>query len=600
MSLYSRDMTASDFRFVAEEPLASRSDWQDVVDGVLNGRSFSSVLVSSTAGGLTIDPLYVPDGSSSVGAPADVHRLKYGWDVRQQHRVGDPELVAAAVLDDLEGGVTSIELVVDHPLNADGLAACLDGVLLDVAPVALAPHDDHRLVEALVEVLVRAGVAPTARPWLGLDPLGEMARTGQIGDVAASAHLAAEVRLAVPGAVLMTVDTCRYADAGATEVDEVAWMLSTGVAYLRALESAGLPVADAAAALGFRMSADADQFVTLARLRAARQQWSAVLAACGVPLVRSPIQAVTSSAMFSRCDPAVNIVRSTSAAFAAGVAGADSITVLPFDSSAPTRARRVARNLQHLLMEESGLNRLVDPAAGSAFLESLTARIGEAAWSTFQQVEADGGMAAALVDGRVRQAVDEAWDRQADAVAFRRQVVTGVSEFPDRVPLSEASSEPEEVGFPVRRPAEMFEQLRAAADTARAGGAAVVVHLATLGSLAEHTARSTWVQNLLAVGGVDSCGGDGDGAVSPLEAATRFAESGASVAVLCSSDSVYDQRAAATATALKEAGASWVVLAGRREDADALRDVGVDEFWHVGVNVVEALQALHQRLGVSS
>jgi len=598
MCLYSVGMTASDFRFDPAEPPATEEDWRELVDGVLKGRSFDSVLVSSTAGGLSIDPLYVPDGSSSVSGVADDHRLRFGWDLRQQHRVGDPAAVSVAVLDDLNGGVTSIELSSEEPLDVSVLAACLDGVLLDVAPVALAPHTNRESAHALLDLLDNAGVSATAGAWLGLDPLGEFARSGQLGDVDAAAELAVAARAAAPNVVAFTVDTCRYADAGASEVDEVAWMLATGVAYLRALESAGCSVADAAATIGFRLSADADQFVTMARLRAARQQWSAVLTACGVVPSVSRFQAVTSAAMFSRCNPAVNILRATSATFAAGVAGVDAVTVLPFDGSADPLARRVARNLQHLLIDESGINRLVDPAGGSAFIESLTARIADAAWAAFQQIESTGGMASALTDGRVRAAVDEAWSREFHAVATRRQVVTGVSEFPDREPVGPHWGSPVDAGFPLRRPAAVFEDLRNAADTARAVGATVAVQVVALGSLAEHTARSTWVQNLLAVGGIDAVDSEHDGASSPLEAAARYSAGGLSLAVICSSDEVYDQRAAATATALKQAGATWVALAGRRADADALRAAGVDAFWHVGVDVVDVLTDVQRRLGV--
>ena len=265
------------------------------------------------------------------------------------------------------------------------------------------------------------------------------------------------------------------------------------------------------------------------------------------------------------------MLRSTSAAFGAGVGGADSVTVLPFDGSDSTLARRNARNIHHLLIEESGVNRLVDPAAGSGFVESLTDRLAKppgrlssrwrpmVAWSSPSSRCGGDGDRYGVVGSSAR-------------LATRKESVTGVSEFPDDAP---GAVIPEPVdGFPVRRPAAPFEALRDAADRARETGESPVVHLAALGSLADHTARSTWITNFLAAGGLDAIGGDVDGAASAPDVVAAFEQAGASVAVLCSSDSVYAELAAPAATALKAAGADFVALAGHpgeRRDELALR-----------------------------
>ena len=291
------------------------------------------------------------------------------------------------------------------------------------------------------------------------------------------------------------------------------------------------------------------------------------------------------------------MLRSTSAAFGAGVGGADAVTVLPFDGSYSALARRNARNIQHLLIEESGVNRLVDPAAGSGFVESLTERLAAAAWSEFQAIERAGGMAAQLTAGSIEEAVDASWTARLARLASRKEPVTGVSEFPDSE-VGTPSVEDVAAGFPVRRAASPFEALRDAADAARAKSVVPAVHLATLGSLADHTARSTWITNFVAVGGIEVEGGDGEGAMSPIEAVAQFEAAGPSVAVICGSDAVYAERAAATATALKGAGATFVALAGHPgELRDELTAAGVDAFFHVGVDVVEALTDLHHRIG---
>ncbi|MEM8709180.1 MAG: methylmalonyl-CoA mutase family protein, partial [Actinomycetota bacterium] len=198
----------------------------------------------------------------------------------------------------------------------------------------------------------------------------------------------------------------------------------------------------------------------------------------------------------------------------------------------------------------------------------------------------------------VEQEIEASWAARLGRLATRREPVTGVSEFPD-TDVSAADVDTPAGGFPTRRPAAPFEALRDAADRSRAGGSEPQVHLAALGSLADHTARTTWITNLLAVGGLSAPGGDVDGAASPDAAVAAFAASGSAVAVICSSDAVYAERAVATAAALKAAGAELVALAGHPGDRrDELEAAGVDTFLHVGVDVLAALTDLHARLGV--
>jgi len=610
-------MSADHLELAAAFPEPSREDWLSAVDKVLRGKPFDKVLVGATADGLDVQPLYTAadvDGDDSPLRP-DRDRLARGWDVRQRHDGDDLGARNAAILHDLERGVTSVELAeAASPWTTATLAEALDGVLLDLAPVALTPHHDIAAATALAEVNVEAGAAASARSWLGLDPVGAGARGlahDEIPDLLdATAAAAAELAHRLPHGRLFTVDTTRHADAGATEAQELAWALATGVASLRALEAAGLEVGRAADTIAFRMAADADQFLTLASVRTLRSLWRRVLDACGLDPDAHPaaIQAVTSRSMYSRRDPWVNMLRATTATFGAAVGGADAITVLPFDAAVGATdafGRRTARNTQLLLLEESHLARLVDPAAGAWFVESLCGRLAEAAWEEFRAIEADGGMVAAWGTGRIRAAIDTAWEQRDRRLAGRREPITGVSEFPlldesllERAPAP-APADP--AGLPLRRLAEPFEALRDAADRHLATtGRRPTVFLAALGELAVHTARSTWIANLAAVGGVATVGGDADGSASPLEAEARFADQDSPVAVICSSDAVYAERAAATATALKEAGAVRVVLAGApgslRDELDA---AGVDEYWHVGVDVVDALSRLHDTLGVS-
>ena len=580
---------------------AERAEWDAAVEKVLRGRSFERVLVSRTRDGLDIQPLYTAeDGTTgAVTGAIDPDRLNYGWDVRQQHRLLDPADTNRAIITDLERGVTSVEVVAEGT-EVYQLAEALAGVLFDTAAVVLAPHADLDLARALTGLIVERGDGETTGSWLGLDPLGAAARTGATGDGVAVAALAHDLAPRLPNARTMTADSVRYVEAGATPAQELGWALATGVAYLRLLESAGLSVAQAASTIGFRLSASADQFGTIASLRAFRRAWTRVLDACDVERDDTliEIQAVTPRSMFSQRDPWVNMLRSTSATLAAVVGGAEAVTVLPHSvasGDADDLARRAARNVQLLLLEESQIARIVDPAGGSWFVESFTQRLTEAAWSEFQRVEAGGGMATALTDGSIQAAVDAAWSEHRALLATRAEPVTGVSEFPElNDGLGAADEAGLDTGWPVRRLAEPFEALRDAADRANQRPA---VFIAALGSLADHTARSSWTTNLLAVGGIVAIGGDAEGAASPIEAEARFVESGCAVAVVCSSDEFYAERAVATVTALKEAGAVLVALAGHPGDMrDELSAAGIDEFWHMGMDVLSTLEHLHGTL----
>jgi len=574
------------------------SAWNDAVVKVLRGRDFESVLVSETRDGLDIQPLYVADSASPAldgAVVADSGRVQHGWDVRQAHGGADAARCNREILGDLRGGVTSIELLVPSDSSDGYMVSALAGVDLAVAPVALSPHSSIEQARELMALIGESG----AGHLLGLDPLGGVTRGERIDAVPdtlrASAELAAEV--AGRGWRVFTVDTTRHADAGATEAQQLSVSMSTAVAYLRECESVGLEPAIAAGLIGFRFGASADQFLTIAMLRAARAVWARILESCGVPesgRVQSQ-QAVTSAAMYSRRDPWVNMLRATTATMAAGVGGADSITVLPFDTAlgqSNSLGRRAARNTQLLLIEESHVARMVDPAAGSWFIESLTSRLAEMAWSGFQLIESHSGMEAVLRDGSLEAEIWSAWTARLDGLASRREPITGVSEFPDLdETVLDRPQATDPVGWPIRRLAQPFEDLRDESDRRLvADGHRPRVHLATLGDQADHAARTTWTTNLLAVGGIEAVGGAGDGAHSAEEVAVRFVESGCSAAAICSSDSTYSLAAVAAAEALVNAGASLVSIAGDPGELRAdLTSAGVQQFWYPGLNLPQSL-----------
>ncbi|MET7981941.1 MULTISPECIES: methylmalonyl-CoA mutase family protein [unclassified Streptomyces] len=590
----------------AEFPSATHDQWQLLVEGVLrksgkeaSGPAAEDALSTQLEDGLATRPLYTArDSAADAGFPGFAPFVRGsrpegntagGWDVRQRHTAADNALV----LGDLENGVTSLWLTVgEGGIPVTSLEAVLDGVYLDLAPVVLdAGGDVEAAAEELLRLYAARGVAPGAvRGSLGADPLGHEARTGTAMDFATVVPLALRCADEYPGLRALTVDALPYHEAGGSAAQELGASLATGVTYLRELTEAGLSVEQACAQLEFRYSATADQFMTIAKLRAARRLWARVAEVCGAPGAGAQAQhAVTSPVMMSCRDPWVNMLRATIATLAAGVGGADSVTVLPFDHALglpDAFARRIARNTSTILIEESHLSRVIDPAGGSWYVEKLTDELAHAGWEFFQGIERDGGQAAVLRSGRLGQDLADTWAARSVKLAKRREPITGVSEFPhlaerpvERLPAPEGPSG----GLPRVRRDEAYEELRARSDAHLAAtGARPRIYLAAIGPAAAHTARSTFVANLFQAGGIE-----------PVTEGS-FEDSGATEAVLCSSDALYEEQAVSTAEALRAAGARHVFLAGRPAQYSS-----VDSYVFAGCDAVAVLSATLDRMGVS-
>jgi methylmalonyl-CoA mutase len=609
----------SDLALAAEFDAATRDQWRELVAGVLRkaGRDelpdpVEEALSRTVATGVRVLPLYTADDAAdlptAVGVPglapfvrgsragADPESgVPGGWDVRQRHAHPDPAVTTEAIAADLENGVTSLWLVVgEGAFPADELGTVLSDVFLDLAPVAVT--GGLPAAEAFLSLVDgRDDLAPGGS--LGLDPLAVHAATGEQQDLSGLADVARRAA-AHRGLRSVVVDATVFHDAGASVVEEIGCSLAAGVAYLRALTESspahpGLTVDEAFGQLEFRYGASADQFTTIAGLRAARRLWDRVGEVSGAaPQARAQRQhAVTSSVMTTKRDPWVNMLRTTVACFAAGVGGADVVTVQPFDAALglpDSFSRRIARNTQSLLVEEGHLARVLDPAGGSWYVESLTDALAQAAWDWFTEIERAGGLAAALDSGLVRDRIAAAWDERAKRLATREDALTGVSEFPnlaEKLPAREpyAWAAPSG-GLPKVRAAQEFEALRDAADAVPERPA---VYLATIGAVARHTARSAFAGNLFQAGGLATSSGDG---------ASGLAAAGTTVACICGTDSDYAAAAAGLAAELRAAGATHVWLAGKPD----LAVDGVDGYVFAGCDALGVLRSAHEQLGVQA
>lgn len=620
---------------VPVKPLYRAPDWSPDASGAPGTAPF-------IRGGRAVNDVYLP------------------WDIRQVVSHPDPATATEQVMEALQGGCSSVELRVDaageHGVvarSAVDIERILHFVKLDLATVAIEAAGASTAQGIELAALLAASRA--ARPAssvliaFNVDPISALARTGALpgradDELAQAALFARDIASEFPLATAIRADSRPVHEAGGTEVQELAYLIASGADYVRALMTAGLDAEAACRQILFTTSVGADYQIEMSKLRAARRMWSRVAIAFGASGAMK-LQAVSSRRMLTRRDPWVNILRNTAACFSAGVGGADIVTVRNFTDAMglPGKlARRLARNTQIIAQEESSLGRVVDPPGGAWAIEKLGDDLANAAWDLFQQIEREGGLLNALQTGGFQTGVADARSARLKAAAKRKEPITGVTDFPllveevpgvetvnlpaivrraaeasgrapsgrtwaalrlaaaDKATLADLSRTTEEDGaeadpfWPIRL-AEPFERLRDLADQRAAAGRAPRIALAAIGPLAEHAARVQFAQNFFAAGGIDAVPLSGD-LTTIVNDLKQFS---ASMACLCGSDKRYAEDAVTVAKALKAAGVSRLYLAGKPGDREQeLRAAGVDEFIHVGVDVLASLELAHAELGL--
>ena len=615
-----------DLRLAADFAPATYDDWRKLVDGVLKGAPFEK-LVGKTYDGLKIEPIY----PRAHGTTPVAGRLEAApWQIMQ--RIDHPDTAAAntQVLHDLENGANGLQLEFAGGPGAHGfglanatketLAGVLDGVIFD-AGIAIALNPVLGRENAgmnLADLVETRGFEPAKVDIrFNYQPLTTMAVRGATpapwSEMAPPfAKMTHDLMVRGFKGPFALADGRPVHDAGGSEAQELAFALAVAVAYLRALEAGGIALDAASAALSFRLSADADQFLTMAKFRALRLLWARVEQSCGVTPKPIFIAAETAWRMLTQRDPYVNMLRATVATFSAGLGGADSITVLPHTLALGLPdgfARRAARNTQLVLLEESNLAKVADPAAGSGGIEALTQELCEAAWLLFQEIEKAGGAFAALEQNLIQRKVAATRAVREAIIARRKEVLTGASEFPNlheahvavlgAAPVAVAPYGATKITFdplPPMRLAAPFEKLRDKSDEIlRKTGARPKVFLANLGTPADFTARATFAKSFFETGGIEAV--DTEGFSDPNALAAAFKASGAALTCLCSSDKVYVGQATAAAKALQAAGVKHIYLAGRpSEQEPSLRAAGVNDFVFSGGDALAALQDVYKRM----
>ena len=617
--------SATDLPLASDFPQASYEDWRKLVDGVLKGSPFER-LTAKTYDGLRIEPIYRRATNATLLAG---RAAASPWQIMQRIDHPDPARANAIALAELENGATGLEIEFAGGPGARGfgvidatpgtLNRLLDGVMLDAGiSIALNPVVGRdNAGESLAAVIETRRIDPAkVDVRFNYQALSTMAVRGAAP--AAWREMAPPFAKVVSGLMgrgfkgpLVLADGRPVHDAGGSEVQELAFALSLAVAYLRMLEAGGLALDDARAALSFRLVADADQFLTMAKFRALRLLWARVEAACGLAPRPVFIAAETAWRMLTQRDADVNMLRATMATFAAGLAGANAVTVLPHTLACglpDAFARRIARNTQLILLEESNLAKVSDPAAGSGGIESLTDALCDAAWTLFQEIETAGGVFEALQRGLIQSKVAAIRSAREANVARRKDVLTGASEFPNLRETQAAVEDVKPVALPptpatltfaplaATRLATPFERLRDRSDEIlRRSGKRPQVFLANLGGAADFTARATFAKSFFESGGIEAI--DSEGFTDLARLAAAYKASGADIVCLCSSDKVYAEQAADAARALQVAETKHIYLAGRPGELEAsLKTAGVDAFIFAGADALAALDNAYRQV----
>ncbi|HET6377670.1 MAG TPA: methylmalonyl-CoA mutase subunit beta [Methylocella sp.] len=592
-------------------PPADEAEWRRRVEQALGGITFES-LITETFEGLKIAPLY----PRPAGDAPRALRQNYGpWKISQRMDHPDAETANAMAREDLAGGADALTVIAapaqpgrGFGVRIEGLASldkALAGIDLDLIQLRLDAGPRALDLAASFASLASARRLASAKldADFGYDPIGHLARTGRLPLCPNLSRTHFLLREAGFTGHLILADGRPYHEAGAGEAQELACVIATGVEYLRLLEEEGLPLEEAREEIAFLLAADASELLCLAKFRALRRLWAHIESACGLAPKPLRLHAETSFRMMTRYDPWVNILRAAMGVFAAGLGGADSVTVLPFTLALGLPddfARRIARNTQLILIHEGKLAKVADPAAGAGSFEALTEDLCARAWSLLQSFEAQGGMISALRMGLPQSEIATAAFARRHAIARRSRAITGTSAFPDLAETPVPVLEPSPaalVCLPVGeecapllslRDAEPYERLRAiGAQHFEKTGERPRIFLFLAAAAQESRMAADFARGFFAVAGIEAVQGE-----APGQGPAAFIASGCKAACICASPAHESETLIEIARMLRRAGAARVYLAGhRRIDAEAaLRAAGVDEFVCIGCDALSILE----------
>lgn len=675
---------ASEVSFEEFAP-ATYAEWRDAAVEALKGADFDKTLFTKLVDGITLNPIYnAEDVKTAIDEPGQfpyrrgTRPLGYRskpWDIAQGIQACSPEGFNKKALEELSKGGTAVNITLNckKGVKLSNLAdwnTALKGIDLAATPVYVSLGScGLATLSMLAEAARNNGYgSKTLKGGVLFDPLGKLVMKGSIcggmGFCGAKKQMASMMKWALANTTddfaTIGVSGLPYHNAGASAFDEVAAMIATAVTYLRAMEAAGFSVDQVAPRIRFTVGVGSNLFLEIAKIRALRMLWAQIVVACGgsEESAKIKLHAATSSWTISKVDPWVNMLRGTAQAFSAVIGGVDSLDVTPFDAGVrrPDEfARRIARNVQLILQGECNLDKVVDPAGGSYYIETLTDEVARESWKRFQKIESEGGMVSALKTGSVQKDINATAAKRFEFADQRRQTYVGVNRYVnlEEKPLETGAcpakgadagapkcchADAAEVALqgdsvedvtavlgsattcgiqkalagiyacpvgitveplPVRHATERFERLldKAVAYQAKTGSRPKVF-LATMGPLRQYKARADFSQDFLRAGGFDTMYPAGFKTVQ--EAADAAVKSGLGACVICSTDDTYGDIVPEFCAAVKAAKPDMtIMLAGYpKEQVPAFEAAGVDMFIHVRANCHDVLDTLQNKLGI--
>jgi methylmalonyl-CoA mutase len=651
-------------KLFAEFPAVSTEDWETAIHTDLKGADYEKKLVWKTLEGISVKPYYRKEDTDGISwllnnLPGEfpfargTKKTDNNWEIRVEVYEQDIKTANTIAKHCLECGTEALSFK-SRICSKRGLLrgqniqsqadfnALLDGIDLSKIPIYL--NFGNRGAQALAMLANLASDAKSVKGGIIYDPLAELAHCGKIALVKDSIlkEVAKVAEFAVknlPNINAITVQTHSYHNAGANIIQELSIALSAGLEYMNALTDAGLNVEQAASQISFSISVGSRYFLEIAKIRALRILWANLLKEYGVTSA-AKIHASTSMWNATVFDPNVNMLRVTTEAMSAAIAGADSITVIPFDAVYKTPdefSYRIARNVQLLLKNESGFNKIVDPSAGSYYVETITDQIASQSLQAFKKLESEGGLLAALQSGSVQKALAESQKQKEKLIMQRREVFIGTNQYPnllekmsskiiksegvelknselkncsgdveafvknfsgkaDSVPKADGETVVEKLN--IHRGAEVFETLRLQTEEyAKKTGSAPKVFLWTAGDLAMRLARATFIKNFFGCAGYTVI--DTNGIPNVAEGIELLKKNVPQIVVLCSKDEEYLELAKEIFPALEKEFPNVVrIVAGNPKDAEDLKASGTQDFIHVLTNAIESLNSYQKKLGV--
>ena len=605
----------------------STEEWMAKITADLKGVPFEKKLVWKTGEGFNVNPFYRAEDieglKTTESLPGEFPyvrgtKVNNDWKVRQEIKVTDFKAANEKALDILDKGVTSLEFFMKGgDVNAENIATLLNGICPQCVELNFSTClcKAELLIGILADYFKQRGVdVEKCQGSVNYDPFKKPLLKGkEAGDWVETAKAVLKAGAALPGYRVLSVNACYFNNAGAYIAQELGYALAWGNELMAKLTEAGCDATEVAKKIKFNFGISSNYFMEIAKFRAARWLWAEIVKAYNPACdcaCKMHAHAQTSKWNMTVYDAYVNMLRSQTETMSAAIAGVDSITVRPFDEAYATPddfSERIARNQQLLLKEECHFDKVVDPSAGSYYVEVLTNSLADVAWKLFLEVEDKGGFGTEVAAGEIQKAVNASNEARRKAVATRREILLGSNQYPnfnevagDKIKESEACccggghdcGEATVTPLDFSRGASEFEALRMATEKS---GKTPKVFMLTIGNLAMRLARSQFSSNFFACAGykiIDNLGFD-----TVEEGVDAGVKAGADIIVLCSSDDEYATFAPAAYKAL--AGRAQFVVAGAPACMEELKAQGIDQFIHVKSNVLETLQAFNAKLGIA-